>query len=239
MLADIPRSIIDAYPSLVDGYFAVPYEVHLRFGSWDDMLREPEPAEVLPFARAMWHYSRGIAFAARLELTNAENEERAFTNTRSLVSPHLFAFGSTPTKALLQIAEGMLHGELLYRQGNVEGAIGALRDACSLEERLPYAEPPGWLVPARHALGAALVDSGRYEEAETTYRKDLAEHPGNGWALYGLEASLRMQSKQAEAILVSKQLADSWQRADVRLASSCCCLRARAAGAGRPTAPHP
>jgi hypothetical protein len=38
---------------------------------------------------------------------------------------------------------------------------------------LNYDEPPGWLIPVRHSLGATLMQNGRYAEAEQIYPKPL------------------------------------------------------------------
>jgi hypothetical protein len=46
-----------------------------------------------------------------------------------------------------------------------------------LEDALNYDEPPGWLIPVRHSLGATLMQNGRYAEAEQIYREDLARLP--------------------------------------------------------------
>ena len=54
---------------------------------------------------------------------------------------------------------------------------------------------PAWLIPVRHSLGASLMQADRFAEAEQVYRDDLARLPENGWALFGLAQSLRMQGK--------------------------------------------
>ena len=37
--------LIRAYPDLLDVFFATPYHVMVRFGMWEQLLREPEPAK--------------------------------------------------------------------------------------------------------------------------------------------------------------------------------------------------
>lgn len=100
----------------------------------------------------------------------------------------------------------------------------SLREAARLEDKLEYSEPPDWFMPVRHALGATLMRSGRYREAEAIYREDLARHPENGWSLYGLARSLRMQGKKAEALIVMARFEKAWEHADFKISSSCCCL---------------
>jgi hypothetical protein len=56
------------------------------------------------------------------------------------------------------------------------------------------------------------------------YREDLKRHPENGWSLYGLAQSLKMQGKKVEAAAVRARFERAWQYADFKISSSCCCL---------------
>jgi tetratricopeptide (TPR) repeat protein len=120
----------------------------------------------------------------------------------------------------LAIAEEMLNGELEYRRGNFDSAFAHLRRSVALDDALPYDEPWGWMQPARHALGALLLEQGHVEEAEAVYRADLKQNPDNGWSLYGLEQSLRAQGKVDQATDIKKQFDVAWRNADVQLAAS-------------------
>jgi tetratricopeptide (TPR) repeat protein len=187
------------------------------------MLAEPPPQPCFPITVALWHYARGIALAAKKAIQDAKAEQRAFLAATQAVPPKSF-FRKTPAAMYLGIAERMLAGEILYREGRVDAAVAALREAVAREDNLHYTEPPNWILPVRHALGATLMDAGRYAEAETTYQEDLKHYPENGWSLYGLANSLRMQQKKAEFLAVSARFEKAWQRADVKLSSSCFCL---------------
>ena len=101
-----------------------------------------------------------------------------------------------------------------------------------LEDNLPYDEPWGWMQPARHALGALLLEQGETAEAEAVYRADLGfdpsvirarRHPENVWALHGLHEALRRQGKRNEAEMIAPRLELALARADVRIESSCYC----------------
>ncbi len=121
----------------------------------------------------------------------------------------------------------MLEGEILYRDGKTEEGIAALREAVRREDHQHYSEPPNWIQPVRHALGATLLDAKRYADAEAVYREDLAHYPENGWSLYGLSRSLKLQGKNEEAHSVGMRFEKAWQHADVKLKSSCFCLEAK------------
>jgi tetratricopeptide (TPR) repeat protein len=226
LLAAIPEDYMQKRARLIDGFFAMPYEIHLRFGRWDAMLSEPEPKPYFPITMALWHYARGVAFAAKKQIEPAKMEQREFLAIKAVV-PKNSSFRKTPASMYLGIAEKMLAGEILYREGKVDEAVAALREAVEREDKLHYTEPANWILPVRHALGATLMDAHRYADAEIVYRQDLVRYPENGWSLYGLARSLRMQEKAAEEALVAARFEKSWQHADVKLSSSCFCLQAK------------
>jgi predicted Zn-dependent protease len=113
-----------------------------------------------------------------------------------------------------------LAGEIAAQRRKYDDAIKLLKDAVLLEDGLPYAEPPFWPIPVRHYLGATLLTAGRPHDAEEVYRTDLAKHPDNGWASYGLMQSLRAQGKHSEAEAAERQFQAAWTHADVALTAS-------------------
>jgi tetratricopeptide (TPR) repeat protein len=223
MLSEIPDSWLEKNALLVDGLYSMPFEMHIRFGRWDAILNEPEPPEVLPIARALRRFARGVAYAAKKQVAEARAEQRAFQDAKSAI-PEEAMFVMNPANNVLAIAEAMLEGEILYREGKVDEAIGALTEAVRLEDQLRYIEPPDWIQPVRHVLGATLVDAKRFADAETVYRADLVRHPHNGWSLHGLVQSLRGQGRTDEADRAQALFERAWSHADVKLTSSCFCL---------------
>ena len=124
---------------------------------------------------------------------------------------------------MLDVADRLVEGEILYREGKEDEGIEALYEAAAREDGLRYDEPPDWIQPVRHALGATLLMERRYADAELVYREDLERMPGNGWSLYGLGRALRLQGKDAEAEQVEARFAEAWEGADTTLRSSCFC----------------
>jgi tetratricopeptide (TPR) repeat protein len=209
---------------LVDGFLATPYHLHLRFGQWNEMLAEPEPREIFPIARALRHYARGVALAALKRPEEARTEQKAFREARTRV-PKDATFDNNTAADLLAIAEASLEGEILYREGKSTEAFASLREAVKKNDQIRYAEPPDWIQPVRHTLGAALLDAGAAPEAEAVYLEDLKRWPENVWSLAGLVQSLRAQGKKpGEA---DARLRRAAQVADVDLSSSCLCLPGR------------
>jgi predicted Zn-dependent protease len=121
---------------------------------------------------------------------------------------------------MLKIAERLLAGEISARRQKYGDAIKLFKEAVKIEDAMAYTEPPLWPIPVRHYLGAALLMAGQPGEAEAVYRADLAKHPENGWAFFGLTQSLRAQQKSGEAETVEQQFKTAWTNADVTLAAS-------------------
>ena len=227
MAAGIPPARLKENAAVADGFTAMPLEVLVRFGHWDEVLAAPEPPEYLPIARAYRHAARGIAHAAKDQLADAKREQTNFLVAAKKV-PADARVGNNTAENLLAIAMHLLAGEILYRESAknpalVEPALTELRAAAKIEDTLRYSEPPDWIHPVRHALGATLLKERRPAEAEKVYRDDIARQPNNGWSLYGLAQSLHQQNKHAEAAAIDAQFATVWKDADIQITSSCYC----------------
>jgi tetratricopeptide (TPR) repeat protein len=200
-------------------YLPMPLWSMIRFGQWDELLREPAPPKALRLQQGMWRLGRGLALAATGRLPGAEGEQVVLTGLAKRLGRDRTSEEKTE-RALLKIAERLLAGEIAARRQKYDDAIKLLKDAVKLEDALPYTEPPFWPIPIRHYLGAALLMAGQSGEAEVVYRADLAKHPDNGWAFFGLTQSLRAQQKSSEAEIVEQQFKTAWTYADVALAAS-------------------
>ena len=190
----------------------------VQFGKWDEVLREPQPPEELRYSRAIWHYARGRAFAARLQLDEAAAELDSLTTIR--VAIHEAPLGFQTAGSVLGVAAHALRGEIAAQRSDTAVAVRELEEAVRLQDALVYDEPPPWYYPVRQSLGAVLLTAGRAAEAETVYREDLKRNPENGWSLFGLAQALRSQGKTADATGVDARFRRAWARADVVLTAS-------------------
>ena len=222
MVQAMPTDWIKENAAMADGFTAIPLEVQVRFGQWDKILQSPEPPDYLPIARTMWHKSRAIAFATMGELENALKEQDAFIAARAVVAEEGIV-GNNKAADVLAIAEHLMTGEILYRQGKVAESVAKLRTAVELEDKLRYDEPPDWINPVRHALGAVLLQESLGAEAEAVFRADLVIHPNNGWALFGLARSLKLQDRTSEAAQAQASFDAAWRHADINIKSPCLC----------------
>ena len=112
----------------------------------------------------------------------------------------------------------ILEGEILLDGGDSEAAIAAFEKAVALEDALDYDEPEPLPFSAFHWLGAALLEAKRFEEAEQAYRRELKDHPHNGWSLLGLKQALAGRGMTSQD--VDADLERSWSRADTWIQSS-------------------
>ncbi len=222
MVAEMPVEWLKDNAVFADSFAAMPFEVLVRFGLWEEILHEPEPKDDLPFSRAFYHAARGIAYAAQGDPGAARAEQQAFVTARDSV-PETWVIGNNTCADVLQIVTHMMEGEVAYREGKLETALAELRMAVELEDQLRYDEPPGWIIPVRHTLGATLMQERMFEAAERVYREDLKRRPDNGWALFGMAETLRLQGKTEEAKPFQQRFEEIWSKADLRINASCLC----------------
>ena len=181
--ATIPADFLKNYVTIADGFMPTALHVMIRFGKWEQILAEPEPESgACSVARSATCAGSGV-FGTRPNWRRAAQIEQLAEVAKSITDE--WKMGNNSAADVLAVARTMAEGELAYREGQPEQAFRLLREAVSLEERLRYDEPPGWMQPVRHALGALLLADGRHAEAEEVYRTDLTRHPNNAWSLLG------------------------------------------------------
>jgi tetratricopeptide (TPR) repeat protein len=224
MVAEIPAKFVKDNAAFADGFFAVPLEVLVRFGRWDEILAEPDKyPEGMPFVRAFHHAARATAYAAKGDTVNARKEQALFVEGAKLV-PQETQLGNNTAADVLSLATHMLEGEILVAEKNLDAGIAELQTATKQQDALKYDEPPACMIPIRHSLGAVLMKMRRFAEAEQVYRDDLARLPDNGWSLFGLAESLRQQQKnQEEVAALDAKFQKTWAKSDTKITTSCLC----------------
>ncbi len=239
LIETLPEDLLRPLADWFEAFIPMKQHVLIRFGRWQDILAQDLPADEALYCvtTAMMRYARTVALANIRDIPAAEAERELFFAARDRVPETRMLFNNT-CRDILQVAEQMLLGELAYHKGDHEVAFEHLRRAVELDDTLPYDEPWGWMQPARHALGALLLDQGRYQDAEAVYRADLGldttlsracQHPGNVWSLHGLHECLTQRGETVEAAQVKLQLDKAVARAEVPIRASCFCRRQAAA----------
>ncbi len=221
--AEMPKDALEAYAGLIEGIMPTTFHVMIRFGKWEEILAEPEyEGDYRLVSKAVRRYARSIAYSALGDTENARAELAAFEYAMASVPGEWYMFNNQ-VSSVLPIAQAMIEGELLFREGKHDEAFAILRKGAEAEDALVYDEPPGWMLPVRHALGALLMSAERYAEAEQVYREDLERNRNNGWGLLGLKQSLMAQGRMDEAFALEPAVAEAWEKADVMPTSSCYC----------------
>ena len=199
-------------------FWTIPLYTKIAFGQWSEILAEPKPPVDLLYPTAIWHYARGLALVRQEKLEAAQQESMKLTEiARDPAVAKLTVFDLNNIVDILAIAETVLAGEIAAGHGDYEEAVRQLQRAVVLEDGLNYTEPKDWYLSSRQVLGAVLLEAGKAIEAERTFREDLQDHPQNGWALFGLEQSLRAQGKTDEAENALQAFRQVWSDADVTL----------------------
>lgn len=199
-------------------FYVLPLYALTRFGHWDEILQEPQPAADLKYPTGAWHFAYGMAQVRKGDVAAAARHLNALQQLAADEELDKVTIWETnSTRHILQIAEQTLAGELAAARGEHGEAVEHLRKAVELEDAMSYEEPPLWYAPTRQALGAMLLKARRPAEAEAVFREDLSQYPNNGWSLFGLRQALQAQGKTGEAVEVGDQFEQAWSRADVRL----------------------
>ena len=208
---------------ILQSFFVAQYFALARFGRWQEILAEPQPAVESPLVTTVWRYIRGLALVRQKRFAEAEEELAALapvTRPRVEWPAEITGFAPNPKMAVVRIAPEILAGEMAAASGEFEKAIAHLTRAMLYEDALVYTEPSDWPYPVRQHLGAVLLQAGRPDEAEAVYWEDLRRFRDNGWSLFGLLQALRAQGKNELAAEVEKRFEKAWANADIELTAS-------------------
>lgn len=214
---NVRLEMIDQFPG-VEFFKTVPMLSLVQFGLWDRVLELDPPAERLEYANAIWHYARSVAYSNKGNIESAQKEQQMIESLKDTNDVlHLDSI-YYPASMLLEIADSLALGEIAISNNDYQSAIQYFANAVSVQDTLPYTEPPFWYYPTRLSLGKAYLLSDQADEAEAVFKENLKRYPRNGWALYGLIQALETQNKDSS--MVQKQFDIIWQNADVELTSS-------------------
>jgi tetratricopeptide (TPR) repeat protein len=201
--------------AMLDSFMATSTMVLIRFHRWKELIESREPDKG-PITMAIWHFARGLAYAATGKVSSAETERTAFEGARKAV-PLGASMGLNGASAVLRIADYVLTAKLASARQDPRAAIDALKKAVAGEDALMYDEPPAWFLPVRESLGAALFLDRDYAQAEAVFRADLQRNPRSGRSLFGLAECLKAQGKNSDSGFVRQQFEAAWKNADTKL----------------------
>ena len=186
----------------------------LRFGRFDEVLAVTDRPDD-EVSAGLWDFAQGYA---HLREGAADFAEVYLKRVQALAETSEARMRFHPAETLLGTVAGILEGALRRERGDTVGAEAAFERAVALEDALVYDEPEPLPFAARHWLGALLLELGRHADAEQVYRDELADHPHNGWSLFGLKTAVEAQGRTDPA--VDADLAASWARSDTWIKAS-------------------
>ena len=229
----LPEDVVRFMPELFESFYGKKIHVMVRFGQWQDILDEPFPEdrELYRYTTAAMHQARAIACANLGRSDQAIQERELATAALAEIPEDWMVFNNT-AEDVLKVGEAMMDGEIAFKSGQIDEGLEHLRRSVELDDNLLYDEPWGWMQPARHALGALLMEAGRFDEAEAVYRADLGlddtlsrpcQHPRNVWSLHGLHECLVRRDEHTEAKHLKLLLDQAVARATVPIRASCYC----------------
>jgi tetratricopeptide (TPR) repeat protein len=186
----------------------------LRFGRFDEILEvKDRPGQVVQ--GAFWDFAQGYA---RLKLGEPDFAALYLKRIKETAETATAGFRFYTARELLPIVAGILEGEMQRMAGDLTAAIASFERASSLQEGLTYDEPEPVPFSAFHWLGAALLEAGRNDEAEQAYRRELKDHPKNGWSLFGIRQAKLAKGEAVDAI--TQEFDASWARSDTWIRGS-------------------
>jgi tetratricopeptide (TPR) repeat protein len=194
-----------AHPVKAARYFA-----HTLLSPPETILALPDPGNAIPYAKAMWHYARGVAYVARRDFSAATAEANAIESLERTADFSLLKTAGIPAPDVLKLARTVIEGRLALAQGDASTSIERFEQAAALQETLPYTEPPYWYYPVRQSLAVALMQAGRLDDAEEQFRRALARAPNNGWSYYGLVELYKARGDAEAAHKAQAELAKTW-----------------------------
>jgi len=200
---------IDEMP-MIAPYGTFEWLILSRFAKWEELLAQSRPKEKNGFLNAMYHYSRGLAFAG-LGRTNEAKVERGEMEGVSGEISEKERLMINSARSVLAIGLADLDARIARAEGDTGTEIVHWRRAVDLQDKLSYMEPPEWHYPVREALGGALLRQGKPSEAEAVFRKDLEINPRNGRSLFGLLEALKVQKKSVSTDWVKKEFTEAWK----------------------------
>jgi tetratricopeptide (TPR) repeat protein len=196
--------------AMVQPVKAAPYFAHAQFSAPDTILALPDPGDAIAYVKAMWHYARGVAFAARHDFSAATAEGNAIEAIERTADFSLLKTSGVPAQEVLQLARTVIQGRVAQAQGDFNSAVERFEAAAVIQDALPYTEPPYWYYPVRQSLAAALLQAGRLTDAEEQFLRALKRAPANGWSYFGLLQLYKARGDAAAADKAETELAKTW-----------------------------
>ncbi len=145
----------------------------VRFGRFDEVLElTGRPTDDIE--SGVWDFGQGYAQLRHGDKVAARENLKRLQQTAASSSQ---TFRVHTAKNLLSTLAGILEGEIYRSEGDLPKAIECFERGVASENAMIYDEPEALPFSARHWLGAALLESKRYADAERGLSRGTQEAP--------------------------------------------------------------
>jgi len=196
--------------AMVQPVKAAPYFAHAQFSTPETILALSDPGDAIPYIKAMWLYARGVALAQRRDSAGAAAAADAIGTIERTADFKLLNESNVPAQEVLRIAQTLILARIAQANSDYRTAVVRFARAAAMQDALPYTEPPYWYYPIRQSLAAALLQAGRYAEAEQQFQRALTRAPANGWSYYGLAELYKARGNADAARKAEADLSKTW-----------------------------
>jgi tetratricopeptide (TPR) repeat protein len=192
----------------------------VRFERWDDILKSAPDEGGFKVVGGWRHFALGLSHTAKGDLPHAQDELRALRKSIDDLRDENLPLNA-PQRGLqlrqalaLAVAPFELEGRMLLAERRADEGIALLRKAFDREKAIGYSEPPLYPHPIEEVLGRALLDLGRWADAEAMFNAALVRDPGSGRALYGLAKAQEGAGEGDRARVTFVTFRTAWMHAD-------------------------
>ena len=201
-------------------FHTIPLLSYVRFAKWDKVFSYERPDDDFKFSNSIFNYALSVAHAANGNSLEANRFQSMILNDIESEEVNAMVMAGHPTKSLMKIASLLASGSIDMYSSKYSEAITSFEEAVTIQDTLPYTEPPFWYYPTRQTLGHALLMNNSFEEAALVFEKDLKDYPRNGWSYFGLHLAQNKLNNQEKSIEALNKFKEIWGRADISINSS-------------------
>ena len=201
-------------------FHTIPLLSYVRFAKWDKVFSYERPDDDFKFSNSIFNYALSVAHAANGNILEANRFQSMILNDIESEEVNAMVMAGHPTKSLMKIASLLASGSIDMYSSKYSEAITSFEEAVTIQDTLPYTEPPFWYYPTRQTLGHALLMNNSFEEAALVFEKDLKDYPRNGWSYFGLHLAQNKLNNQEKSIEALNKFKEIWGRADISINSS-------------------
>jgi tetratricopeptide (TPR) repeat protein len=177
--------------------YMTPVLVNVKFEKWDEVLNAPKPSDKYVYGNILYHFGRGMAYAARKKFDDAKKEAAAM---EALMKDENLTLPMTPFSPVIEgsrVAHDILNGSIAFNNNQLKDAISYYEKAAEREWNMVYTEPRDWLLNPHQYLGNAYLADKNYKKAEEAFRQDLKKNAKNIWAVEGLKKASKSKKKKS------------------------------------------